>query len=319
MDHRPCPFCCDESSSIFGTRGDIWLRCRTCRSVFRDITADKFGRLHDEAFQDADFLDAVVATHGLEPARAVWDGLSLPGRSLLEIGPGSGHLLAAAHEAGRAVAAVEHSQANRKFIQDIWGIGPLYPDLAAIPQDVSFDAVVAINVLEHVYDIAGFLRSIAKVITPGGVLFVSTSNAVSLEARLLGSAWAMCKTPDHVSFPSPAGMVRAAQVSNMQVERLWSTEVPFELPVSVLVAARDWKRARCCSRSTATDGYSGKINAEKSGMPAKRWLARFYSCGKFIDPTSRLLGAWGRAANVKACLRPVSQPPASLQEDGLDS
>jgi len=169
MDHRPCPFCCDESSTIFGRHGDIWLRCRTCRSVFRDITADKFGRLHDEAFQDADFLDAVVATCGLEPARAVWDRLSLPGRSLLEVGPGSGHLLAAAHEAGRAVAAVEHSQANRKFIQDIWGIGPLYPELAAIPQGASFDAVVAINVLEHVYDIAGFLRSIARVIALSAV------------------------------------------------------------------------------------------------------------------------------------------------------
>lgn len=296
----------------------MWLRCQVCRSIFRDITADEFGRLHDEAFLDAEFLDAVIATRGLEPAHAVWDGLSLPGRSLLEVGPGSGHLLAAAHKAGRAVAAVEHSTANRKFIQDMWGIGPLYTDIASIPHDASFDAVVAINVLEHVYDIVGFLRSITRVITPGGVLFVSTSNAVSLEATLLGSAWAMCKTHDHVSFPSPAGMVYAARSINLQVERVWSTEVPFELPVSVLVAARDWKRARYCSPAVVTDGHSGKVSAEKADMAAKRRLARFYSVGKFIDPTSRLLGKLGCAANVKARLRPVSQLPASLQESGTE-
>ena len=53
-------------------------------------------------------------------------------------------------------------------------------------------------------------------------------------------------------------------------------------------------------------------------MPTKRWLARFYSFSKSVDPTSRLLGALGRAANVKARLRPISRVPASLQENRLD-
>ena len=203
MRHRPCPFCFSESSSIFGPRGGMWVRCRSCRSVFRDITVDKFEQLHGEAFQDTRYVDSLVAAHGLEVASRRWDQLSLPGTSLLEIGPGTGHLLAAAHKAGRSVTAVESSEVHRKFIHDTWGIHSLYADIAAVPHGPSFNAVVAINVLEHIYDITNFLRSITKVLAPNGVLFVSTVNAVSMEATLLRNWWSMCKEHDHVPFPRP--------------------------------------------------------------------------------------------------------------------
>jgi hypothetical protein len=65
---RSCPFCFDRSSSLFGTRDGAWLRCRACRSVFRDITVDKFEQLHGEACQDSRFVDSVVGALGLEPA-----------------------------------------------------------------------------------------------------------------------------------------------------------------------------------------------------------------------------------------------------------
>ena len=203
----------------------------------------------------------------------------LPGTSLLEIGPGTGHLLAAAHKAGRSVTAVESSEVHRTFIRKTWGIHSLYPDIAAVPHGVSFDAVVAINVLEHVYDIAGFLRSIAEVLAPHGVLFVSTVNAVSLEAVLLRSWWSMCKVHDHVSFPSPGGMARAAQATGLRAERVWSTELPFELPVSALVAARDWARTRRSPSIAASDGHLAGSPAESFDTASKARLARFYSVG----------------------------------------
>jgi hypothetical protein len=77
-------------------------------------------------------------------------------------------------------------------------------------------------------------------------------------------------------------------------------------------------RARCCSLGAATDGHSEKISAEKRGMPAKRRLTYFYSSSKSIDPISCLLRALGRAPNVKARPRPVSQLLVSLQENRLD-
>jgi 2-polyprenyl-3-methyl-5-hydroxy-6-metoxy-1,4-benzoquinol methylase len=303
MTHRACPFCCNESFGIFGTRDDLWVRCKSCRSVFRDITAEKFERLHGEAFRDTHFVDSHIAVSGLEPRRKLWDELALPGESMLEIGPGTGHLLAAAHEAGRSVTAVESSEVHRSFIQETWGIDSLYSDITAVPRGLSFDAVVAINVLEHVYDITNFLRSIAEVLAPNGVVFVSTVNAVSLEAVLLRNWWSMCKEHDHVSFPSPDGMARAAKAADLRAERLWSTELPFELPVSALVSARDRVRARRGPTIPVSDDRLVGSSAERVNTASKARLDRFYSVGAYFDPTSRLLGALGRAATVKARLR----------------
>lgn len=288
---------------MFGTREGAWLRCRTCRSVFRDITVDKFEQLHDGACQDFQFVDSVVGAVGLEPTSRVWDTLSLPGRSLLEIGPGTGHLLAAARKAGRSVTAVESSEIHRKFIHDTWGIDSLYPDIADLPHGLSFDAVVAINVIEHVYDIANFLRSIAKVLNPDGVLFISTPNAASLEATLLRCWWAMCKDHDHVSLPSLIGIARAAQAIGLRTERVWSSGLPFEFPVSALVAARDWSRARRGPSSATSNGHLAGSSAGGVGFPSKAQLANFYTISARFDPTSRLLAALGRAGNVKARLR----------------
>jgi SAM-dependent methyltransferase len=244
-------------------------------------------------------VDHSVAYQGSEPATGIWNALALSGPSLLEIGPGTGHLLAAARAAGLSVAGVETNEIHRRYISDCWGIDDVYPDMAAVPDGQVFENVVALNVLEHVYDVSGFLSSVRQVLAPHGVLYVSTVNAISIEAAVLRNWWSMCKEIDHVSFPSPGGMARAAWAAGLQVERLWSAELPFEFPVSVLVAARDWTRSR---RPAPAGG--GPAQAPAAAGPASRErLARLYALGAGIDPASRLLGSMGRAATVKARLR----------------
>jgi SAM-dependent methyltransferase len=280
--------------------------------VFRDITADRFEELHGGAFQDSHFVDSIVATNGLKPDSARWEKLDLPGESILEIGPWCGHLLAAAREAGRSVTAVESSKVHREFIEETWGISSLYADVSDIPPDRSFDAIVAINVLEHMYDIAGFLGVARRMLAPSGVLFISTVNGASLEAALLRNWWSMCKEYDHVSFPSLAGMARVALTTGLEVERIWSAELPFELPVSALVAARDWSRAGRRPSIIASGDHPAGRPVEGLNTSSKARLARFYSMSASFDPTSRLLGALGRAATVKAHLR----PSATLADGG---
>jgi SAM-dependent methyltransferase len=270
--------------------------------VFRDITPARFEQLHGEACEDHWFVDSVVRDLGLEPSIGSWEALSLPGKSVLEIGPGTGHRLAAARRAGRSVTAVESSEIHRRFIRDAWGINSIYSDISDIPHDQSFEAIVALNVIEHVYDIAGFLGSIAKMLSPNGVALISTSNAASLEATLLRSWWAMCKVPDHVSIPSLVGIARAARAMDLSVERVWSSELPFEFPISMLVAARDWKRERRGASSRSNGHMAGGFAGGAGARPMAR-LTRFYLRSAPFDPTSRLLAALGRAGNVKVRLR----------------
>jgi SAM-dependent methyltransferase len=227
---------------------------------------------------------------------------------VLEIGPGSGHLLAAAREAGCSVEAVESSAVHRDYIRDTWGIGTLYSTMDEIPDGRAFDAIVAINVFEHIYDIKAFLCAVRKVLAPGGTFFVSTSNARSLEATVLRCWWAMCKVHDHVSFPSSAGLATAAQASGLRIERIWSTGLPFEFPVSALIAARDrFRTRRGIGQATETgqprEATAGPVLASGTVNPAaKTALARFYSAAAPFDPVYQLRGALGRAGSLKARL-----------------
>jgi 2-polyprenyl-3-methyl-5-hydroxy-6-metoxy-1,4-benzoquinol methylase len=299
MHNRKCPFCRSDSFRTVGIRVDEWVKCLNCRSIFRDVTPARSQQIHDEAFQDSEFIDAMLAAAGEQPQRARWDLLGLPGGSVLEIGPGTGHLLAAAKQAGCSVEAVESSEVHRDYIRDVWGIESVYATMDEIPPDRTFDTVVAINVFEHIYDISDFLRAVRKVLAPGGTFFISTPNAISLEATVLGTWWSMCKVHDHFCFPSSAGLTTAARESGLQVRQIWSAGLPFEFPVSVLVAARDRVRAR---RGTAPS-LAGEAPAGGSANPAaKTALNRFYSIAAPFDPAYRVIGALGRAASVRARL-----------------
>lgn len=305
MHGRGCPFCHSNSSSRFGTRVDPWVRCRNCLSVFRDITPSRFADIHDEAFQDGGHLESALTFAGDQPLRSLWELLALPGRSVLEIGPGSGHLLAAAREAGCSVGAVESSQVHRDYIRETWGIDAVYPAMEDVPFGQAYDTAVAINVFEHVYDITAFLRAVARVLVPGGTFYLSTPNARSLEASMLRAWWPMCKVHDHVSFPSPAGLALAARESGLRVERIWSAGLPFEFPVSALAAARDRARAgrRAGRGSVRAPGTPVCTSGnEDSRLGVKAALARFYGAAGPFDPAHRALGALGRAGTVKATL-----------------
>jgi SAM-dependent methyltransferase len=278
---------------------DVWVKCLDCRSIFRDITPARSQQIHDEAFQDSEFIDSVRAVAGEQPMRASWDLMALPGRSVLEIGPGTGHLLAAAKQAGCSVEAVESSAVHRDYIRNAWGIDSVYATMDEIPTDRTFDTIVAVNVFEHIYDIATFLRAVREALAPGGTFFISTPNAASLEATVLGTWWSMCKVHDHVSFPSSAGLTAAARESGLRVGRIWSTGLPFEFPVSALVAARDRLRARRAADLSPT----GQATAGGDVHPARKSaLGRFYSIAAPFDPATRVIGALGRAGSVKARL-----------------
>jgi 2-polyprenyl-6-hydroxyphenyl methylase/3-demethylubiquinone-9 3-methyltransferase len=313
MPARRCPFCQSDASRIIGTRVDAWAKCLNCRSIFRDITTDRFDQLHNEAFQDSTHIDAVLAFAGEQPFRALWDLLALPGDSVLEIGPGSGHLLAAASQAGCSVEAVESSAVHREYIRDTWGIDAVHATMDEIAADRTFDAIIAINVFEHIYDITAFLRAVRKVLAPGGTFFISAPNAASLEAAVLRTWWSMCKVHDHVSFPSPPGLAAAARESGLRVGRIWSTGLPFEFGVSTLVACRDRVRAHrgIGKQATAIAATQPQTHPTTAGLPREAdrvnpavnaAIARFYSMAAPFDPACRVIGALGRAGSVKARL-----------------
>ena len=80
--------------------------------------------------------------------------------------------------------------------------GEQLPELAG-----RFDVVTAIEVIEHVVDPVSELRTMAELLRPGGLLFLTTGNAAPHAADLPG--WSYVRPEIHVSFFEPRTLATA--------------------------------------------------------------------------------------------------------------
>lgn len=104
------------------------------------------------------------------------------GLRLLDIGCGGGLVCEPLARLGGAVVGIEPAEKNIRAARvhaEPQGLGIDYrvarvEDLAAAGE--LFDAVICLEVVEHVPDVGAFLASSAKLVRPGGIMVVSTIN-----------------------------------------------------------------------------------------------------------------------------------------------
>jgi SAM-dependent methyltransferase len=128
---------------------------------------------------------------------------------VLEIGCGSGLLLAHFRDAGFEVEGVELSSTDVAYARERLGLAVRHGSVESLPLERDrYDAVVLINVLEHVLQPATLLGRVREVLRPGGWVAIGVPVVDSAYARLLGGRWgAVTEAPRHVSIPSFAGTV----------------------------------------------------------------------------------------------------------------
>jgi SAM-dependent methyltransferase len=199
--------------------------------------------------------DRIEAVLGAQPNFVQFDEVAplLRDGSILEIGCGTGHFLAAAKERGRDVLGIETSGHNRRYIKDRWGI----ETLASIPAG-SFDNAVSFNVFEHIADPLSHLVEVKHAIGDEGRYLLSTANADSLVAKLCGPWLAMFKPEDHLSIPSKSSLAMLGDRAGLPLTKVWCSEYPLETPMGLAIAFRD-------RLSRAKDGGSNDVAIERVG------------------------------------------------------
>jgi SAM-dependent methyltransferase len=94
----------------------------------------------------------------------------------LELGCGTGHVLAAVHEAfpGARCVGIEPFEDGLKIARGrLRGVELRQGDGAGLDEDCAYDAIGSYDVLEHIVDDQGVLRNMARALRPGGTLVLT--------------------------------------------------------------------------------------------------------------------------------------------------
>lgn len=140
--------------------------------------------LYDDVAADwwSDEVRWIRTLKNMVPGRfAYFDGkVDWSGKHVLDLGCAGGFMSEALDDRGAKVTGIDPAEeaiaaarahASDRDIRYEVGVGEALPF-----DDASFDAVVCVDVLEHVADLAQVIREVARVLKPGGVFCFDTIN-----------------------------------------------------------------------------------------------------------------------------------------------
>jgi SAM-dependent methyltransferase len=211
-----CPIC--ESASVHAERvfGPAYRECENCGFVWR-IDRENFSnpnKFYDEN-EPAHMAELLEQEKGDARRRYYASRLDYlhrfqrpPGR-LLELGCGSGGLSRAALDAGWQVQALEPSPALRANAEQLLGKDRVQAGKVETAdfEENAWDAVVGLDLIEHIPDTRVLADMGRRFLRGGGVMYIQTPNAKALRRYLQGAKWNQLRPDVHYLFHT-AGSIR---------------------------------------------------------------------------------------------------------------
>jgi len=200
--------------------------------------------------------DAFFLMQDLARRREEFYGIA-PGRRVLDLGCGSGAVVAQLRAGGVDAAGVDYSAAMVAVAHEEFGLGEhvARADASDLPfEDNSFDVVMANGVFHHLavqHELAGSLREVFRVLRPGGRLCCFDRNGgvvsnlmtfVCIGAKELlrivtrRERFASCASRNEIPFGSAADLKAIAQHGFRITRRRDVSTLPMHLAVVMLNA-----------------------------------------------------------------------------------
>jgi SAM-dependent methyltransferase len=180
-------------------------------------------------------VESVAAHRGYALKRRLLERYA-PGRRVVDFGCFDGGFLQYLGD-GWAVAGIEPSSAAAGRARER-GVRVLGPTIEAVGPGHAgaFDAVVIFDVMEHLSDPVGVLRSLAGLLAPGGIMLIETGNTEASHWRLAGSDYWYCGIVGHVGFFNRRSIRTAGERAGLDLAH-------FERSVHYRVPLRERARA----------------------------------------------------------------------------
>lgn len=199
-----CPACGGTRCREAARRGDrAYLECRRCGLIFlepREVNTDVYNS--DYYAARAPGTDAELGDRNLFSWMLDRLDEAAPERGkLLDAGCGTAVLLEMARERGWEIAGAEVSPWAARRAADRLGISVRVSNLEDMPYPPeSFDAIAAIEVIEHTPAPTVFLANTHKMLKKNGTLLLSTPNAGSIFRVIQGKEWFQLRPDEHLQL-----------------------------------------------------------------------------------------------------------------------
>lgn len=139
------------------------------------------------------------------------------GKSLLDIGCGTGDFLNYVNQQGWQVNGLEPDNDARKLCKTNHGIDTVSTDELHNLKNESVDVITMWHVLEHVYNLNKDVEKIKGVLKKDGTLFVAVPNCSSHDAKKYGEFWAAYDLPIHLYHFRPNNIKQLFAKYDMEV------------------------------------------------------------------------------------------------------
>ena len=216
--------------------GDLDLmhyRCRRCtyQFVWPPIPQQRLIDCYVAASSKNWATDQSVASQrGYDAKRRVLEQFA-PGRRVLDFGCFDGGFLQYLGERWETYGIEPSTEAADRARGR--GVRVLGPTVDAVGPEYAgtFHGIVNFDVMEHLTDPVGVLRSLAGLLAPGGVMLVETGNSDASHWRLAGNAYWYCGLVEHVGFFNKQSIRVAGARAGLELARFERTMHHSDIPL----------------------------------------------------------------------------------------
>jgi ubiquinone/menaquinone biosynthesis C-methylase UbiE len=236
LNENLCPACLSTNNTFNGRKNDydIW-QCLTCKTLYvcsetlsKKIT-DEIQNIYAHYYDSACFTISSSVANSLQKLVNTFVHTYQTGK-ILDIGYGEGALLSIAERNGWKCYGVELSPQSLRYGSDQgWTVTSNTLTDSRFDAE-TFDIVTMIEFIEHVPEPDSFLKETKRLLRPGGILYLTTPNAKSINKRWLGLNWSVVSPPEHITIWSVEGLVFALERNGFQIKKIQTEGFnPFEI------------------------------------------------------------------------------------------
>ena len=147
-----------------------------------------------------------------------------PAGRLLDIGAGTGGILLHLRDLGWTVEGIEPSDRLHEHAKSQLEDAPVHDCRLADAEDRlqnrPYDAIIAVDVIEHLPEVDQLPRMAFSWLAPGGGLFLQTPNAGSIRRYMQGEAWEQWLPDEHFIIHSKGSLGLLLEKSGFIIESI---------------------------------------------------------------------------------------------------